>query len=179
MTTEQSNHVNFGSFDTAQANQALSNAANNFRKSIQEATSHLGSATEQFTAMSAALARSVEDVRTAAAKVHEDREATEAIQARFERDYGNLLSLIVDLQERIGALAVLGRPIATPALVSSAVADRVVERIERRPEDGQNGQQPEAQNGKQPEEGSGEWSDGQEPANKDPKKWLGWKGWQG
>lgn len=167
MTSEQSTHVNSGSFDAAQANNTLSSAANSFRKSIQEATSNLVSATDQFTAMSAALARSVEDVKVAAAKAHEDRKATEAIQAKFERDYGNLLSLIVDLQERIGALAVLGRPLANPVLVGHGVSEHKDYETE------------ELAVTQESVEADTEWADSQSTANKDPKKWLGWKGWQG
>jgi hypothetical protein len=163
MTSDQNHHSTIGSNDSGQVKNALSNAAGSFRKSIQEATSHLVSATEQFTAMSAALAISVEDVKAAASRARDDREATEAIQARFDRDYGNLLSLLADLQERIGALAVLGRPLASPATTKAQ------DRPENAPD--------EAQNGSKLDGAGSDWSEGdQESAGKDSKKWLGWKG---
>ncbi len=91
----------------------LGTAASEFSKNIQEATGKLVAAAEQFSTMSIGLNKAVDEVKTASAKAEEAQKSAEAVQARMDRDYSNLSGLMKDLQERIGALAVLARPFAS------------------------------------------------------------------
>lgn len=96
---------------------SLQSAAAEFGRNVQEATGKLVAAAESFGAMSSGLSAAVNEVKSAAAQAREAKQAAEAaraaaeaVQAKMERDYGNLKNLMSDLQERIGALAVLARP---------------------------------------------------------------------
>ncbi|MGE0059517.1 MAG: hypothetical protein AB7P33_18595 [Dehalococcoidia bacterium] len=101
------------------ARDSLSSAAADFSKNVQEATSKLVNAAESFATMSTGLNEAINEVKSASTKAQdaqkaaeEAKTAAEAIQAKIDRDYGNLRSLMGDLQERIGALAVLARPLS-------------------------------------------------------------------
>jgi hypothetical protein len=105
---------------------SLENAAAEFSKNVQDATGKLVAAAESFSSMSSGLSAAVSEVKdasvraTEAQKAAEDakaaaeeaKSAAEAVQAKMDRDYANLKGLMSDLQERIGALAVLARPFA-------------------------------------------------------------------
>lgn len=99
------------------ARQSLESAAAEFSKNIQDATGKLVSAADQFSMMSTGLTNAVNEAKAASAKAEEAQKAAveaqaaaEAIHAKMDRDYSNLKGLMSDLQERIGALAVLARP---------------------------------------------------------------------
>ena len=91
----------------------LSIAAAGFSKNIQDATANLVAAAQQFSAMSAGLNDAVEEVKAASTRAQQAQAASDAVQAKMERDYGNLNTLIQDLQKRIGALATLARPLSS------------------------------------------------------------------
>lgn len=110
---EQSYYTPQTSDVSEEARNALGDAASEFSKNIQEATGKLVSAAEQFSTMSEGLTRAVADAKEASVRAEEARLAAEAVKARMDHDYSNLSGLMKDLQERIGALAVLARPLTS------------------------------------------------------------------
>lgn len=110
---EQSYYTPQTSDVSEEARSALGDAASEFSKNIQEATGKLVSAAEQFSTMSEGLTKAVAEAKEASAKADEARLAAEAVKARMDQDYSNLSGLMKDLQERIGALAVLARPLTS------------------------------------------------------------------
>ncbi len=122
---EQSYYSPQNSTASSEARDSLSSAAADFSKNVQEATGKLVNAAESFATMSTGLNEAINEVKSASSKAQdaqkaaenaksaaeEAKSAAEAIQAKIDRDYGNLRSLMGDLQERIGALAVLARPL--------------------------------------------------------------------
>lgn len=100
---------------------SLGDAASEFARNVQEATGKLVAAGEQFTSMSAGLDRAIAEVKAAASRAEEARNASEAVQMKMERDYANLSGVIRDLQERIGALAVLARPLVSAGAAPDAI----------------------------------------------------------
>jgi chromosome segregation ATPase len=97
-----------------QPQQGLQAAASEFRRNVQEATERLNSAAEQFMAVSDGLVSAINEARQAAERAQEAQRAVEAMQQQMARDYGSVSDLVRDLQERIGALATLARPLGTP-----------------------------------------------------------------
>jgi SMC interacting uncharacterized protein involved in chromosome segregation len=97
-----------------QQQQGLQAAASEFRRNVQEATERLNSAAEQFIAVSDGLVSAINEARQAAERAQEAQRAVEAMQQQMARDYGSVSDLVHDLQERIGALATLARPLGTP-----------------------------------------------------------------
>jgi ABC-type transporter Mla subunit MlaD len=97
---------------SAETGNALGELASEFSKNIEEASGKLIAAAGQFSAVSDGFNTAVAEVKAAAARAEEAREAAEAIQTKMDRDYGNFSELMRDLQERIGALAVLAKPLA-------------------------------------------------------------------
>ncbi len=115
---EQSYYAPQNSTASSETRDSLSSAAADFSKNVQEATSKLVNAAESFATMSTGLNEAINEVKSASTKAQEAQKAAEdaksaaeAIQSKIDRDYGNLRSLMGDLQERIGALAVLARPL--------------------------------------------------------------------
>jgi hypothetical protein len=163
---EQSYYSPQSSTVSTDVKDTLGSAAAEFSRNVQEATSKLVSAAESFGAMSAGLDNAITEVKSASAKAEtalkgaEDakaaaeqaKTAAEAVQANIARDYGNLKSLMSDLQERIGALAVLARPL-------SVDASPIAPLDESSTENSSNGEE-------------------QAPAENAPSP-AGWQGWQG
>jgi chromosome segregation ATPase len=150
---EQSYYTNQTSDVSDEAKNALGEAASEFSKNIQDATGKLVSAAEQFSAMSEGLTKAVAEAKEASARAEEAREAAESVKARMDHDYSNLSGLMRDLQERIGALAVLARPLAS---VESEPSASIAEASEN--------------------SGEAESSDASHENAPSP---AGWQGWQG
>ncbi len=115
--------------------------AGEFGRNVEEAAGKLGGAAQQFVAMTASFlaagdrleqalaahrrmeteshqaAESAQsaatEARSAAERSEESRRAAEDTLAKIASQYGEMSSLVADLQERIAALAVLARPIRT------------------------------------------------------------------
>lgn len=142
-----------GAADAEWPRQALPDLAADFGRSVQEASGHLGSAAEQFLSMTtrflaagsrldlaldahrqieaesqrAAVAAQTAAAEAAAAaeRANAAQSGAEGFQTQVERNYGELTTLVRDLQERIAALAVLSRPLPAeppPALASEPEA---------------------------------------------------------
>jgi chromosome segregation ATPase len=94
-----------------QARQGLEASAAEFKRSVEEAASRLSNAAEQFISMTDGLLSSINDAKQAAEQAQAAQRHAEELQQRMDRDYGSVSSLVRDLQERISALAVLGRPL--------------------------------------------------------------------
>jgi len=156
---------------TDEAQSSIQNAAAEFSRNVQEATGRLVSAAESFGSMSSGLDRAVQDVKAAAARAEaaqkaaeEAKAAAEATQAKMDRDYSNLKSLMADLQERIGALAVLARPFNVE------------------PEVGAEPEAPSAEDERATENSTDTESSSSEsssPAAENAPSPAGWQGWQG
>jgi paraquat-inducible protein B len=148
----------------------LGSAAAEFSKNVQEATGKLVSAAESFATMSTGLNEAINEVKGAAATADAAlkgaeaakaaaQEATaraESVQANIARDYGNLKTLMNDLQQRIGALAVLARPLGSDVAEHSSSSEL------------------------NDESSTENFSSGEElaPAENAPSP-AGWQGWQG
>jgi paraquat-inducible protein B len=168
---EQSYYTPTSSTVPSEAKDTLGSAAAEFSKNVQEATGRLVNAAETFSTMSSGLNTAVDEVKSASAKAEaalkgaEEAKAAaekaksdaEAVQANIARDYGNLKTLMSDLQERIAALAVLARPLSLDTNESSPAASTL-----------------------QDESSTENSSSGEEhaPAENAPSP-AGWQGWQG
>ena len=155
---------------TDAARDSLESAAADFSKNVQEATGKLVAAAESFGSMSSGLSKAVDEVKTAASRAEEAQKAAEeakaaaeAVQARMDRDYSNLKGLMNDLQERIGALAVLARPFNLDSEPGAPAAQD--ESATENSSDTENSS-----------EGSSEES---APAAENAPSPAGWQGWQG
>ncbi len=122
-----------GAADAELPRQALPELAADFGRNVQEASGHLGSAAEQFLSMTTKFLeagsrldlaldahRQIETESQRAALAAETAAAeragtaqsgAEGFQTQVEHNYGELTTLVRDLQERIAALAVLSRPL--------------------------------------------------------------------
>ncbi|HLF76986.1 MAG TPA: hypothetical protein VJB57_05790 [Dehalococcoidia bacterium] len=89
----------------------MSAAAAEFRRNVQEASEKLSNAGQQLVSLSEALAKAIAEAQQAAERAEEAQRKAEAVQADMLRDYGAVADLVGDLQERIGALAILARPL--------------------------------------------------------------------
>jgi uncharacterized coiled-coil DUF342 family protein len=89
----------------------LEAAASEFRSKVEDAANRLSGAAEQFVAMSEGLLAAVEEARQAAERAQQAQRSVEEIKDRMSSDYGNVSSLVRDLQQRIGALATLAQPL--------------------------------------------------------------------
>ncbi len=92
----------------ADAKATLQAAASTFSQNIQEATTKLAAAAEQFGTMSEGLLAAVEDARSASDRAQAAQRATEETQER-------LTGIMRQLQERLGALASLANAFDMPA----------------------------------------------------------------
>ena len=114
----ESTQGEYGSGQIGQSFQALGNAAAEFSSNVREATDRLAAAAQQFAAVSEGLEAAVREAQAAAERAEAARHAAEEVQARMERNYGNVADLVRDLQERIGALAILTRPLPSEVLTT-------------------------------------------------------------
>jgi hypothetical protein len=97
----------------------MSAAAAEFRRNVQEASDRLSNAGQQLVSLSEALAKAIGEANAAADRAEAAVAKAEAVQMDMERDYGAVADLVSDLQERIGALAILARPL--PSAPAEAV----------------------------------------------------------
>jgi chromosome segregation ATPase len=86
-------------------------AAAEFRRNVQEASERLSNAGQQLVSLSEGLAKAIGEAKAAAERAEQAHAKTEALQASLQHDYGTVTDLVRDLQERIGALAILARPL--------------------------------------------------------------------
>ena len=92
-------------------NQNLQAAASEFRSKVEDAANRLSGAAEQFITMSDSLLAAVEEARQSADRAQQAQRSVEELKDRMASDYGNVSSLVRDLQQRIGALATLAQPL--------------------------------------------------------------------
>ena len=102
----------YGGAPQTESAQRLEAAAADFRRNIQEASDKLGNAGAQLVAVSQELATAIAEAKQAAEQAREAQRKTEETQQQMQRDYGVVSDLVRDLQERIGALATLARPMS-------------------------------------------------------------------
>jgi DNA repair ATPase RecN len=116
----------YGSAPQTEAAQRLAAAAADFRRNIQEASDKLSSAGAQLVSVSQELATAIAEAKQAAEQAKEAQRKAEETQQQMQRDYGAISDLVRDLQERIGALATLARPLSLEGrieLLAQAKAD--------------------------------------------------------
>jgi hypothetical protein len=99
----------------------LHEAAAEFRRRVEDAASSMNATAEQFVKISADLLSAVEEARQAAelarearmaaARAEEARRSVEQMKAQLAQEYGNVTELVHDLQQRLGALAILALPL--------------------------------------------------------------------
>jgi ABC-type transporter Mla subunit MlaD len=140
--------------------QRFQETAGEFNRNVAEAAGRLGAAADQLLSITEAFANagdrlegaleshrqreagsqqaaqdarsSADDARAAADSAREALHATEALQGRLEASYADIAILVRDLQERIGALAILARPmpheaVATPSPVAPVASPPAAE----------------------------------------------------
>jgi hypothetical protein len=90
---------------------SLEAAAVEFRSKVEDAANRLSGAAEQFVTMSESLLAAVEEARRSSERAQAAQRSVEELRDRMARDYGNVSDLVRDLQQRIGALAVLAAPL--------------------------------------------------------------------
>ena len=110
-----------------QSAQGLEMAASEFRRNVQDASQRLSTAAEQFINMSEGLAEAVTNARRAAEQAQAAQAAVESIQAQMQGDYGAVSDLVRELQQRIGALAILAQPLGAASASTTAAAVLPVE----------------------------------------------------
>ncbi len=115
---ESSNQTSHGGASQSEPAQGMGVAAADFRRNVQEASERLSNAGSQLVSMSQELAAAIAEAKVAAQQAQAAQAAAEATQAQMQRDYGAVSDLVRELQDRIGALAILARPLAQPAVAA-------------------------------------------------------------